>query len=156
MTTSSFYTGPGRPRLRVKGWAQLVNAARVGVLAETQWVELKAALPEAAAKANLEFGRDLTSLSVDGGVLIIGVRDPGDTADTVVGTTDPLEGLKTRVDQVAGSTRIQPPLHVQLSAIECPGDPARHVLLVDVPASPTAPTWSTESIGAVVPPASDP
>lgn len=139
MTSSSFYTGPGRPLLHVDGWEQLLDAARVGALGETQWVELKAALPQAAPKPNLELARDLASLSVDGGALLIGVRDPGNAPEHVVGTTDPLEPLKSRVDQVAGSTRIQPPLHVQLTAVVRPDDPTRHVLLVDVPASPAAP-----------------
>jgi hypothetical protein len=52
--TSSFYVGPGQPLLRVDGWDDLLDAARVGALAETQWVELKAALPAAAAKPNVE------------------------------------------------------------------------------------------------------
>lgn len=136
---TSFYVGPSRPLLRVASWEQLLDAARVGVLTETQWVELKAALPAAASKPNLELARDLASLSVDGGVLVIGVRDPGDAAELVVGTDDALEALKSRVDQVAGSTRIQPPLHVQLTAVPRPDEPTRHVLLVEVPASPAAP-----------------
>lgn len=68
----SFYLGPGKPVLRVTGWDDLVAAAQAGVLAETQWVELKAALPASASAANLELAKDLASLSVDGGVYIIG------------------------------------------------------------------------------------
>ena len=64
----SFYVGPGKPLLRVTGWNDLVAAAQAGVLAETQWVELKAALPATANAANLELARDLASLSVDRGV----------------------------------------------------------------------------------------
>ncbi len=139
MTSSSFYAGPERPLLRIDAWEDLVAAVQAGALTETQWVELKAALPAAASKANLELARDLASLSVDGGVLLIGVRDPGGTAQDLVGSDDPLDALKGRVDQVAGSTRIQPPLHLQLTAVRHPDDATRHVLLVAVPASPEAP-----------------
>ncbi len=139
MNSSSFYAGPERPLLRIDAWEDLVAAVQAGALTETQWVELKAAPPAAASKANLELARDLASLSVDGGVLLIGVRDPGGTAQDLVGSDDPLDALKGRVDQVAGSTRIQPPLHLQLTAVRHPDDATRHVLLVAVPASPEAP-----------------
>jgi hypothetical protein len=135
----SFYIGPGKPVLRVRGWDDLVAAAQVGVLAETQWVELKAALPESASAANLELAKDLASLSIDGGVYIVGVRNPGNHADHVVGTTDDLENLKDRIDQVAGSVRIQPPLTVQITPIPHPTDSERYVLIVTVPASSSAP-----------------
>ncbi|MDQ3223056.1 MAG: ATP-binding protein [Gemmatimonadota bacterium] len=139
MSPHSFYVGPGKPLLRVTGWDDLVAAAQAGVLAETQWVELKAALPAKANVANLELARDLASLSVDGGVLVIGVKNPGNQADHLVGTTDDLENLKSRIDQVAGSTRIQPPLTVQMTPIPHPTDPERYVLIVTVPASASAP-----------------
>jgi hypothetical protein len=135
---SSFYVGPDRPALRVTNWNDLVAAAQAGVLTETQWVELKAALPAAAPKANLELARDLASLSVDGGVLVIGVRDPGQAAEDVAGTTDDLESLKSRISQVAVG-RVQPSLNITLTPVRHPDDEARHVLLVTVPASASAP-----------------
>lgn len=139
MSAHSFYLGPGKPVLRIAGWDDLVAAAQGGVLAETQWVELKAGLPADVRAANLEVGRDLASLSVDGGVLIVGVRDPGTKAEHVVGTTDDLENLKSRIDQVAGSVRVQPPLSVQMTSIDHPTDAERYVLIVRVPASTSAP-----------------
>lgn len=137
--TTSFYVGPDRPPLLVTSWADLVAAAQAGALAETQWVELKAALPPAAKPANLELARDLASLSADGGTLVIGVRDPGDAIEHVTGTSDEIEALKDRVAQIAISTRIQPPLNVQLTVLPHPSEPGQHVLLVAVPASPEAP-----------------
>jgi schlafen family protein len=135
----SFYLGPDKPVLHITGWDDLVAAAQAGVLAETQWVELKAGLPARASAANLELAKDLASLSVDGGVYIVGVKDPGNHADHVVGTTDDLEKLKDRIDQVAGSVRIQPPLTVRMTPITHPTDSERHVLIVTVPASVSAP-----------------
>jgi predicted HTH transcriptional regulator len=135
---SSFYVGPDRPALRVADWSDIVAAAQAGVLTETQWVELKAALPAAAGKANLELAWDLASLSPDGGVLIVGVRDPGQAAEDVVGTDDDIESLRSRISQVAVG-RVQPPLNVMLTPVRHPTDEARHVLLVTVPASASAP-----------------
>lgn len=135
---TSFYVGPDRPLLRVAVWGDLVAAAQAGVLTESQWVELKAGLPAAAPKANLELARDLASLSADGGVLVIGVRDPGQAAEDVEGVDEDVESLKSRVSQVAVG-RIQPPLNVTLSVVANPDAEGRHVLLVTVPASQLAP-----------------
>lgn len=135
---TSFYTGPDRPSLRVNTWGDLVAAAQAGALTETQWVELKAGLPAAAQKANLELARDLASLSVDGGILLIGVRDPGQASDDVEGVDEDVESLKSRVSQVAVG-RIQPPLNVTLSVLVDPEVESRYVLLVAVPASRSAP-----------------
>lgn len=86
MSVHSFYVGPGNPPLRISQWNDLVAAAETGTLAETQWVELKGAIPASSSAANLELARDLASLSVDGGVLIVGVKDPGRKSEP--GSTD--------------------------------------------------------------------
>jgi hypothetical protein len=140
MSVHSFYVGPGYQPVRISQWADLVAAAESGTLAETQWVELKAAIPASTSAANLEVARDLASLSVDGGLLVVGVKDPGTKAEHVVGTTDDLEGLKSRLGQIAASTRVQPPLHVCfVPPIVSPDDSTRAVLLVTVPPSASAP-----------------
>lgn len=54
MDAHSCYLGPGKPVLRVTRWDDLVVAAQVGALVETQWVELKPALPASASVANLD------------------------------------------------------------------------------------------------------
>jgi hypothetical protein len=102
MTSRSFYLGPNQPRLVVDSWADLVTASEAGVLRETQWVELKKDVPKGDAP-NLELARDLASLSVDGGVLIVGVQDK--TYD-LVGAH--VEGLAERITKVAAG-RVSPP-----------------------------------------------
>lgn len=134
---SSFYTGPGKPRLRTNGWDDLIAAVEAGVLTETQWVELKYAIPPTSPQANTELAKDLASLSVDGGVLLVGIKDPGQDASDVIGTED-VERLKLRIDQTANS-RIAPALHIQMATIANPADPDRAVLVVTVPASTSAP-----------------
>lgn len=64
-------------------------------MTETQWVECKEAVPASASKANLELAKDLASLTVDGGVFVIGVKDKASTAEGVVGTADDIEALKS-------------------------------------------------------------
>lgn len=133
--TNSFYLGPTQKVVPLGSWEDLVSAAAAGVLAETHWVELKQAVP-AKPGANLELAKDLASLSLDGGVLLIGLTDPKDSPSVVVGTE--LAGLETRVSQVACGS-IHPPLAITTSVVPHPDEPAKAVLVVSVPASLTAP-----------------
>lgn len=95
----SYYLGPARDRWAPSSWSDVVSAAASGVLDETQWVEIKAALPPSSKPANLELARDLASLAVDGGLLVVGIQDDNGAAGKVVGTE--LSGLAERVDQVS-------------------------------------------------------
>ncbi|MEQ3553456.1 hypothetical protein WIS52_23545 [Pseudonocardia nematodicida] len=154
MAMTSFYTGPNRGRLDVASWDELVAAVQAGSLTETQWVECKAAIPAAAAGANLELAKDLASLTVDGGVLVIGVSDKATAAEHVVGTDAPLEALKDRISSVAGQTRVQPAMHVVFGEpLQNPDGSGRYALLVVVPQSATAPHmvdnryWGRSAVG---------
>jgi hypothetical protein len=102
-------------------------------------VELKEAVPEANAKANLELARDLASLSVDGGVFIVGVSDK---TYEVVGVPDSAK-LVDRIIQVA-SGRIYPPLFVDTACLADPADNSRAVVIISVPASASAPHMADE------------
>jgi hypothetical protein len=132
----SFYVGPDKPRLRASSWNDIEIAAISGVLDETQWVELKRDVPASSKPANLELAKDLASLSVDGGLLIVGIADAKGALGTVTGTD--LTDLATRIDQVAGN-RIRPPLSVTLDSFPDPSDASKGVLVVTVPASESAP-----------------
>lgn len=132
----SYYLGPNRRIVPLGTWDELRSAAAAGVLDETQWVELKQAVPAASKEANRELARDLASLSVDGGVLVIGIEDADRAAGAVVGAK--LEGLATRIDQVARGG-ITPPLNVAITTVADPEDATSGVVIVEVPASVTAP-----------------
>lgn len=134
MPTGSYYLGPGQPRLRLSSWSDVETAAASGVLAETAWVELKEAVPASSKSANKELARDLASLSVDGGTLLIGVRDK---TFEVTGVSEQLSGITTRVSQVASVT-VNPPLSVTVAALASP-DGDSYVLVVSVPASGSGP-----------------
>lgn len=137
----TFYVGPGRPRLRINTWGELSAAADAGALLETQWVELKKDVPKGNA-ANLELARDLASLSVEGGVLLVGVSDKLEDASGLLGVTD-IEPLRDRISQVA-TGRVTPPLNIDLVPVSNPTNPDRPLLMVVVPASADAPHMAGE------------
>ncbi|MFI1241470.1 helix-turn-helix domain-containing protein [Nocardia salmonicida] len=134
---TSYYLGPRQPRFTPSSWADIEMASDSGLFDETQWVERKKDIPPKSGPANLELARDLASLSVDGGVLIVGITDsqkgiPG----TVTGTVD--AGLADRIAQVAQG-RVSPPLNVMVDRFLNPADRTHAVLVVTVPASAGAP-----------------
>jgi len=136
---TSFYLGAGRPPLVVDDWGDIVSAVQVGLTRETQWCELKLNVPASSPAANAELARDMASLTVGGGVLLIGVKDNAATAADVVGVLDAdLPGLVSRISQVA-SSRVSPPMHVLLHEIADPSGTGHIVLVVEVPTSATAP-----------------
>lgn len=132
----NYYLGPARDRWAPSSWADVISAAASGVLDETQWVELKAALPPSSKPANLELARDLASLAVDGGLLVVGIQDDNGAAGEAVGTE--LSGLAERIDQVSRD-RVHPPLVVRPVEIVDPARPGVGCLLITVDASPEAP-----------------
>lgn len=131
------YLGPAMGVVSFSTWSELVEAAAGGLLEESVWCELKEmATPTGTAKkdANLEMARDLASLSVDGGLLIYGVRDK----DLEVVGCD-ISGLADRISQVS-ATRVHPPLSPTIQPVLAhPGDDTLAVLVVQVPPSPLAP-----------------
>ncbi|MEU4674677.1 hypothetical protein AB0F91_43710 [Amycolatopsis sp. NPDC023774] len=76
-------------------------------------------------------------------MLLAGARDKLEDASGVVGIADDVKALRDRVARVA-TTRVTPPLNVDLIPISNPADPAQEVLLVVVPASADAPHMADE------------
>jgi len=133
----AYYLGPDRPRWTPSSWAEVVQAAADGILDETTWMELKQDIPSATKGATTELARDLASLSLHGGLLIVGIADDGGRAGEVTGVRDP-HRLVQRVDQVARDS-VSPPvtIHAQLSTH--PDDPTLGVVLIVIEASPLPP-----------------
>lgn len=137
----SFYLGPAQPRRHLDTWEDIVAAAGEGVLEESRWVELKQALPvprqgKSKKDANAELAADLASLSVDGGVFIVGIADDHGRAGEVTGTT--LEGARTKISQVAANT-ISPALVATTTLVDKPDQAGVGLVVVEVPASADAP-----------------
>jgi hypothetical protein len=115
--------------------AALESAFGEGSLEEKNWCELKRELPTGKA-ANVELARDLASLAVDGGTLVIGLDEAAPNGDPLYPVH--LQGLRERIEGVA-ATRVHPPLQLDSSAIPSVADPTRGYVVVHVPASPLAP-----------------
>lgn len=145
-TPSSFYLGSGKGRASLTSWDEVEIAAAAGVLEESAWVELKQAVPASSKPANQELARDLASLSVDGGTLIIGITDK--THD-VVGTDEPAAAITP-----ASSRSPAPSLaHRCSSTSEC--SPARQATSTSssspFPPQAAHPTWSPATTSAAAP-----
>ena len=136
---TSFYVGPRKPWLNASSWQHLIAAVEVGATTEAQWCELKLGIPASSQKSNIELAKDLASLTVDGGVLLVGIKDDATTAADVVGVEDTtLNSLRTRIDQIAGA-RVFPPMHVVAHPVPGPVGSNRSVLVVEVPPSASSP-----------------
>jgi hypothetical protein len=123
--------GPDHGRWKPTTWAEVQAAASGGLLDETSWVELKEMIAP-GKPANLELARDLASLALRAGLMIVGIAAAGAGAGAVVGVK--LGGFRDRIDQVAGN-RIDPPLYVDSREIEDPDRPGYGCVLVSVPAT---------------------
>ncbi|MFN3600135.1 MAG: helix-turn-helix domain-containing protein [Dietzia sp.] len=134
--TESFYLGPGNIRFAPSSFQDVVAAAESGLLNEGHWVELKKAVPPKSPGANLELAKDLASLSVDGGIMVIGIEDKKGAAGAVTGT--PIDGLASRIDATA-LAKVHPPLTVVTTILPHADNLDTGVILVNVPASVSAP-----------------
>jgi hypothetical protein len=133
---SSAYLGPDKGRWAPAVWSDVVEAAAGGLLDESHWVDLKQELPTGKATFNTDLAKDLASLAVDGGLLVIGVEDHDSRAGNVRGVE--LGKLADRVDQIARG-KVRSPLVVRCHEIPDPDRPGWGCLLVHVPPSGQAP-----------------
>ncbi|WP_328291560.1 ATP-binding protein [Kineococcus sp. NBC_00420] len=137
MKVMAYYLGPDRPRWTPTSWDEVVQAAADGVLDETTWVELKQDIPSASKGATTELARDLASLALYGGILIVGIADDAGRPGEVIGVRQP-HRLVQRIDQVAHDS-ISPPVTVHSAVLTHPDDSDLGVVLVVIEASPLAP-----------------
>jgi hypothetical protein len=121
---------------RLASEGQLRDAIAAGDIREHRGLDVKREVGDTNGPRR-ELARDLASFAIDGGALLIGVEE-----DTATGNLTPspvpLPGQAERIEQVA-STRIDPPLFVQVLEIPSTDDPSLGYLWVDVPPSPLAP-----------------
>lgn len=82
---SSAYLGTEKGRWTFSTWADIVDAAAGGLLDESHWVDLKQELPAGKRTHNTELAKDLASLAVDGGLLVVGIEDDNSRAGKVCG-----------------------------------------------------------------------
>lgn len=130
------YLGSAKGRWAPASWSDVLDAAAGGLLDESHWIDLKRELSSSNRNHNTELAKDLASLAVDGGVLMIGIEDNDSRAGRVSGV--PLAGLADRVDQVARD-KVRPSLTVRSQEIPDPDHEGWGCLLIHVPPSPQAP-----------------
>jgi hypothetical protein len=133
---STAYLGPDKGRWGPATWSDVVEAAAGGLLDETHWVDLKQELATGKATINTDLAKDLASLAVDGGLLVIGIEDHNSHAGKVCGVE--LAGLADRVDQIARD-KVRPSLVVRSVEVADPDHDGRGCLLVHIPPSAQAP-----------------
>ena len=114
--------------------AELQRALYEGLLREDHHTDYKAQLG-VGEHGTKSLAIDLASFAVDGGRILIGV----DEKATPLLVPIDLKGQKERIDQVAHSSRIDPPLDVSVCEIPADGAPGRGYLVVIIPPSPSAP-----------------
>lgn len=83
-----------------------------------------------------DFAKDAAAMSIEGGVIVVGVDEAGGEATAV--NPIPLDGTPERIQQVIDS-RVRPPLAVEIEAIRESAGDADGFVVVTVPASSLAP-----------------
>lgn len=133
------YLGPTLPRWLPRSIEDVQSALDDGTITERHWLDVK--LEVASGDGSKKgIAKDLASFAVDGGALIIGIREDKSTQTL---TIDPvrLAGLAESIEQIARS-RCDPPVFTvghEISAdLDSNGDVVG-VLIVEVPPSPSAP-----------------
>jgi hypothetical protein len=115
--------------------AEILTALELGEVTESGHLDFKATVGDTSS-ARKETAKDLASFAVDGGVLLIGVREDKQ-ARTFHAEPIDLHDVVERIEQIAGN-RIDPPLVVRPREIPSDTDGLGYVW-VDIPASPDAP-----------------
>src|SRR6478752_504027 len=117
-------------------WEALARACAEGLLDENNYVELKRGLPP--AKQNTETACDLASMTVLGGLLVVGVRDAGAGKPGEVEGVDDCESVRTRLAAIA-SGRVQPAIACEIYTLTHPTETGRGCIVCVIPPSPSAP-----------------
>jgi hypothetical protein len=105
-----------------------------GVFGEGHVFDVKEKLSPGPS-GNRDLAVDVASFAVDGGVIVVGVRENKEMRTFELDPV-PLAGLAERVDQVARS-RVDPP--VQVTCVELVAGDGHGFLVINVPQSPLAP-----------------
>lgn len=122
------------------GWqpaseAEIDAAIRLGDLKENRHLDVKRELGTSDSSRK-ETARDLASLAISGGVLLIGVDEP--SKDQFALAPMDLAGEAERLEQIAAN-RVEPPVLVTTREIASESSPGKGYLWVEVPPSSLAP-----------------
>ena len=130
------YLSADNPRWTPRAEADLQTGIDQGMLSESHYLDLKEV--PATRGDNKEAARDLASFSIDGGTLIYGIAEDK-VNRTFIRSPQQLNGLAEKIENIALSSLMDPPLHIRSEEISTDADPAIGYLVVHIPASPVAP-----------------
>lgn len=118
--------------------ADILSAIDSGLLGEGQHLDVKLTYQSRKPSVNAEIAQDLAAFAVDGGAILVGIRQSG---ESLVAEPQPLadvEALAERVSQVARD-RPSPPILALTRVIRSEAHIGAAYLLIEVPPSPSAP-----------------
>ncbi|MEV0898214.1 ATP-binding protein [Actinoplanes sp. NPDC049802] len=131
------HLGPDLPRWTPRTATDVERAIADGLLRETHWLDVKLEI-SAGSGANKETARDMASFAIDGGGILVGIREDKQAGTMTVEPVD-LRGLPERIDEIARS-RCDRPLYVRCHPIPVDAaDPHHGLLLIEIPPSAMAP-----------------
>lgn len=130
------YLSASTPRWTPGTEADLLAGIAQGLLCESHYLDLKEV--PATRGDNKEAARDLVSFAIDSGTLIYGIAE-----DKINRTfhlaPQPLNGLAEKIENIALSSLVDPPLRLLCEELPSSEDPTRGYLVVHIPASAVAP-----------------
>lgn len=120
---------------------ELIAAASGNSLQESRGLDGKKGLPESSPRGNAEIAKDVSAMTVHGGILVYGIGEDASKMLTVVNAI-PLADQKERIDNVVNNgVDPRPEFHVhELPLADGSGN---GFLVVEVPLSPLAPHMVT-------------
>jgi hypothetical protein len=130
------YLSAGTPRWTPSTEADLRASIAQGLLCESHYIDLKEV--PATRGDNKEAARDLVSFAIDSGTLIYGVAEDK-VNRTFSLAPQPLNGLAEKIENIALSSLVDPPLRIICVELPSEADPTRGYLVVHISASPVAP-----------------
>lgn len=130
------YLSSENPRWVPRSEADLQAGIDQGLLGESHYLDLKEA--PATKGDNKEAARDLASFAIDGGTLIYGIAEDK-VNRTFIRSPQPLNGLAEKIENIALSSLMDPPLRIRSDEIPSDSDRTTGYLVVHIPASPIAP-----------------
>jgi hypothetical protein len=130
------YLSPDIPRWVPRSEADIQAGIDQGILSETHYLDLKE-MP-ATKGDNKEAARDLASFAIDSGTLIYGIAEDK-VNRTFIRAPQSLNGLAEKIENIALSSLMDPPLRIRSEEIPTDADRTIGYLVVHIPASSLAP-----------------
>jgi hypothetical protein len=124
------------PRWTPKSEADIERAIADDILEETHWWDAKQQL-NTGKPANRGLAADLAAFSVDGGSILIGLHEDKSTGKFSL-APQPTLGVPEKIESIAASA-VDPPLHIETTAIASAADATLGYIVVEIPPSPRAP-----------------